>query len=59
MGALQNASVFAVPNVDPSVYITNGTTPVGDVTCSVCLRLCGTCRALQNSSTGHLDLLGN
>lgn len=32
MSALQNASIFGVPDVDPSVYIANGTTLVGDVT---------------------------
>ena len=32
MSALHDASVFGVPEVDPSVYIGQGTTLVGDVT---------------------------
>ncbi|NPT53690.1 gamma carbonic anhydrase family protein [Paraburkholderia elongata] len=31
MSALQDASVFGAPQVDPSAYIANGTTLVGDV----------------------------
>ncbi|RKE38380.1 hypothetical protein B0G76_4699 [Paraburkholderia sp. BL23I1N1] len=31
MSAIQDASVFGVPKVDPSVYIAHGTTLVGDV----------------------------
>ena len=30
MSALQDASVFGAPQVDPSVYIAHGTTLVGD-----------------------------